>query len=283
MKLLHDFGDLLPNGADDGWNFDLGLAASPLILATATTTTTLTGYVGNTSEKMALFLTESGDSNAVSLNDLHQGQLGDCFLISAIGEIARTSPSTISAMIKQNANGTETVTLNEAKNGGLAWFGTTQFKTITETVTNNFSSLSVDNGSTQDVVGGVKEIWPQVLESAFAQLNGGLAAIANGGYPVVAMETLTGKAANYYSPASVSLSTLQSWVSANDMIVLDTRASGNATFNLVGSHAYMFEGLVTQKGVTYVQAGNPWGFDQPSLIPVAQLNSAFAEIDVGHV
>lgn len=280
MTIRHGFGDLFSIGADDGSSFDPSLAASPPMLATSST---LAGHVGNAAEQMALYLTEPGNSNAISISDLNQGQLGDCFLISAIGEIARTSPSTISAMIKQNANGTETVTLNEAKNGSLAWFGTTQYKAVAETVVNNFSSLSVDNGSAQDVVGGVKEIWPQVLESAFAQLNGGLAAIANGGYPVVAMETLTGKAANYYSPASVSLSTLQSWVSANDMIVLDTRASGNATFNLVGSHAYMFEGLVTQKGVTYVQAGNPWGFDQPSLIPVSQLNSAFAEMDVGHV
>jgi hypothetical protein len=281
--IRHNFGDLFSTGFDDGSAFavDPDFASSPLIEATGSTT--LAGHVGSTAEQMALYLTAPGDTGPISVGDLFQGQLGDCFLISAIGEIARVDPSFISGMIQQNANDTETVTLYEAKNGSLAWFGDTQFKTVAETVTNNFSSLSVDNGSTQDVVNGVKEIWPQVLESAYAQLNGGLSAIADGGYPVVALETLTGQAANYYAPASVSLATLEGWSSANDLIVLDTRASGDATYNLVGSHAYMFLGLETVKGVAYVQAGNPWGFDQPSLIPVSQLNAAFGEIDVGKV
>lgn len=270
-----------------GWLFTLddspfvedSTATQPTSVDTATTTGTKTTAAA---PKTALFLTESGDSTAISLNDLHQGQIGDCFLISSIGELARTESTAISNMIKVNANGTETVTLHVASNGQLPGFGTTAFKTTTVVVTNSFQSTSVNNGATQDVVGGVKEIWPQVLEQAVAQLNGGWSSIAYGGNPVIAMEELTGHAATAMSPASVTLASLQSMVTANDMIALDTSPAGNATYNLVGSHAYMFEGLVTKSGTTYVQAGNPWGFDQPSLIPVSALKSAFAEIDVGH-
>ena len=66
------------------------------------------------------------------------------------------------------------------------------------------------------------------------------------------------------------------------MIVLDTAVS-NSTYNLVGDHAYMFDGLVTQGGTTYVKALNPWGVDEPNLIPVTALKNAFVEVDVGHV
>ncbi len=251
-------------------------------LAEMATTISLTGKVGATAAKMALYLTEPGNTAAIAISDINQGHIGDCFLLSSIGELVRTEPTAISNMIVQNANGTETVTLHVAANGALPFFGTTAFKTITEVVTNNFQSTSVNSGATQDVVGGVKEIWPQVLEQAVAQLNGGYGSISNGGYPVVAMEELTGHAATYMSPGSVTLASLQAMVAAKDMIVLDTSASGNATYNFVGGHAYMFDSLVVQGGTTYVKADNPWGFNQPSLIPVSALGKAFAEIDVGH-
>lgn len=37
---------------------------------------------------MALYLTETGTSFAISTSDLYHGQIGDCFLIFSIGEIA---------------------------------------------------------------------------------------------------------------------------------------------------------------------------------------------------
>ena len=266
---------LLPNWIDLG-----DTTASEISAASAAP---LTGKEGSVTTGMSLYLTESGDTTPVSVDDIHQGQIGDCFLLSSIGEEVLTDNPGISAMIKANTNGTETVTLYEAKTGSLPTFGTTQFKSVTETVVNNFQSSSVNNAASQDVVGGVKEIWPQVLEQAVAQLNGGYSSIANGGNPVIAMEELTGKTANWYSASSVTLSQLQADVTAKDMIVLDTSAAGNSTYNLVGSHAYMFDGLVVKSGTTYVQALNPWGVDQPGLIPVSALGKAFAEMDVGHV
>ncbi len=281
---LASFDDsLLPTWTDPGDVTATGVSVATAAPVPPPTPAPLSGKEGSVTTKMALYLTETGDTTPVSVNDIHQGQIGDCFLLSSIGEEVLTSNASISAMIKSNTNGTETVTLYEAKNGSLATFGTTQFKAVTVTVANNFQANSVNNGSTQDVVGGVKEIWPQVLEQAVAQLNGGYSSIANGGNPVIAIEELTGKAANFYSAASVTLSQLQSYVTAKDMIVLDTSAAGNSTYNLVGSHAYMFDGLVVKSGTTYVQALNPWGVDQPNLIPVSSLGKAFVEMDVGHV
>ena len=231
----------------------------------------------------ALYLTEPGDANAISADDIHQGQIGDCFLLSSIGEIAMLDPAFIQNMIHANSNGTETVTMYEASNGRLPSWNTTSFRPVSETVTNVFPNYAVNNAPTQDIVNGVKEIWPQVLEKAYATLDGGYAAIGNGGSPVVAMEELTGHAASFMSPASLTLASLASFVSAGDMIVMDTKASGALPNNLVPDHAYMFEGVTGTGANAVVHLGNPWGFDQPTAMLVSQLSKGFAEVDIGHL
>ena len=234
-------------------------------------------------QHMALYLTEAGDTSAISLTDINQGQIGDCFLLSSIGEIARVSPSFISNMIHTNTDGSETVRLYTDSSGHLPGFGSVAFRAITESVTNVFPTNAVNNGANQDVVGGVKEIWPQVLEKAMAELNGGYNGIANGGNPTIAMEELTGKAAQAYAPARISAAMMQSFVASGDLLTFDT-ATSNSTYNLVGDHAYMLKGLTTVGGAPAAVLANPWGFDQPSsAIPLSQLSRAFVEVDVGHI
>lgn len=228
-----------------------------------------------------LFLQESGDTAAISVNDLHQGQLGDCFLIASIGELALTHPDAITRMIKVNANGTETVTLYTDKNGHVAGYGATSFKSTTITIDNNFSSAGVNNSANQNVMSGRKEIWPQVLEKAIAMLDGGYGAVANGGNPMIVMQQLTGHTAISLSPAQLTLQKLQAFIAEGDLIAMDT-GGGKLGFNLVNSHAYMFEKVTIVSGAAMVQVGNPWGTNQASLIPLTQLSKAFVEIDVGH-
>ena len=58
-----------------------------------------------------LYVKQAGDTNAISINDIHQVGAADCFLLSPIGEIALYHPEAISRMIQDNGNGTTTVTL----------------------------------------------------------------------------------------------------------------------------------------------------------------------------
>jgi hypothetical protein len=233
---------------------------------------------------MALYLIEPGTTAAVSVADLHQDGIGDCFLISSIGELVLTDPNAIQSMIHQNANGTETVTLHVEANGRLPspdYAGA--FKAVTEVVTNTFPSDSVNSGATQDVVNGVKEIWPQVLEKAFAELNGGYEAITNGGYPTAAMEALTGMdATSLWLPQQpLSLAALQGYIKAGDMLTFDTSADP-VGYGLYGDHCYMFEGLTTTNGTPMIKLGNPWGVDQPAGIPLSKLSPDFMQVDIGH-
>jgi hypothetical protein len=234
----------------------------PLVFATAASATEL--YAPGTN-----LATE------INAGQLYQGQIGDCFLISSIGEIAITDPADIKSMIQQNANGTETVRLYEPSMSRAS----VAFQPEAVTVSNAFPSYSVDSGAGQDVVSGVKVIWPQVLEKAVATLDGGYAAIANGGSPVVAMEQLTGKAAVGYAPGKLSVTALESDITAKDLIVMDTANSASLPDGLVGDHAYMFGSLSASGSV---QLLNPWGFDQPAAIPITRLAAAgIVEIDVG--
>ena len=228
-----------------------------------------------------LYLQESGNATAISASDINQGQMGDCYLLSSIGEIALFHPSLITSMIQANADGTETVTLYDAANGSLPTFGTTSFKPVAVNVTNTFPSNAVNNGATQDVLNGQKEIWVQVLEKAVATLCGGYGAIGNGGIPVFAMEELTGCAATYSVPGSLSLQQLQTASATGDLITFDTQGSGTLAYGLYGDHAYMFDSLTTVGGTVMVNLLNPWGFDQPQPIPFSQIGSAFDEIDIG--
>lgn len=231
-----------------------------------------------------LYLTEPGNTNAIAVSDINQGQIGDCFLLSSIGEIARLKPSFISNMIHQNANGTETVTLYSASLTTIAGSKLTQ---VSETVTNVFQNTSVNN-STQDVLKGQKEIWVQVLEKADAQLCGGsgantLAPISNGGYPVVAMAQLTGHTGSITTPAYLTLTGLLQDIAANDLLVFDTKASGVLPNGLFNDHAYMFDHLTGSGANTMVCLDNPWGFANPTPILFSTLAKGIAEIDIGHL
>ena len=228
-----------------------------------------------------LYLQEAGDPALISVNDIHQGQIGDCFLLSSIGELALWHPNAITNIIRVNADGTETVTLYVAASGALPSFGTTSFKAVSVTVNNIFPSNVVNNGASQDVLNGQKEIWVQVLEKAVATLNGGYNAIANGGYPVISMEELTGQAATWISPYSLTVQLLQSYMAAGDLIVMDTPSSGSLSYGLYNCHAYMFESLTMVGGTPMVQLGNPWGCYQPAAIPLSQLPRVIAEVDIG--
>ena len=234
-----------------------------------------------------LYPTNANGSPVISVSDINQGAIGDCYFLASLGEIAIQDPAAIARAISVNANGTETVTLYGDANGGTIGFDTTSFAPIRITVNNaGFSDGGVNASAGQAAWNGEQVIWPQVLENAFAQLSGGYAAIANGGTPVLALEILTGDAATWYAPSQVSASMLGREWAAGDLVVFDTPAYDNLfdedlTYNLVGDHAYMFDGLSTVNGVACVDLLNPWGDDQADPVPVSALATAFVEIDVG--
>jgi hypothetical protein len=220
------------------------------------------------------------------MQDINQGGLNDCYLLAALGETTRQAIiqdnlSFITNMIHVNSDGTETVKLYQGTDGNSVSWATTAFKPVYETVTNTFPTYAVNGGSNQDTVGNTKEIWPQVIEKADAQLHGGYGAFANGGNAYLAMEELTGKQATWMAP-DMSLSAFVALTNEHDLIVFDTPSSGQLPDGLVNWHSYMYEGMTGSGASTMIHLGNPWGFDQPQPMLFSQLSKGFVGVNVGH-
>ena len=215
-----------------------------------------------------LYVKQAGDINAISINDIHQAGSADCFLLSSIGEIALYHPEAISRMIRDNGNGTTTVTLYSDSNGQIPDFQTENFKASQQTI-------ATPTG------GDGQETWVKVLEAAYAQANGGAGSL-NFGSAGIAMQQLTGNRARPAALNTVTTDSLARNIAAGDLVVFVTNAPPGS-FGLVSNHDYMLESLQMINGAAYVQLGNPWGSYQPPLILVSQLSMAFAEVDIGHL
>jgi hypothetical protein len=238
--------------------------------------------------RQTLYLQQPGDGLKIEPSDIHQGQFGDCFFLSSLGEIALKDPSFIADnMIFRNGNGSETIHLYNNAFGepidspyGLQ----TNFEATSIRVRNKFPADAVNNFNTTDIVGGLKEIWPQVIEKAYARDLHGYSFLANGGYDQAAMETLTGNQAFYEPSYLVSLSQLEGFQSSpTAMVTFDTPSQGSLGYSLITDHAYMFDGIVESNGVSYVHLLNPWGTNQPGLIPVSAIAQNFSGITHGTV
>jgi len=262
-----------------GWMIALKSAAPKAPASPAT----VSGQVINNNQ--VLYAIEPGTTNAISPLDIQQGEIGDCWVLSAIGDLAIESPSSIQNMITNDGNGTYTVKLYNSlsltaevtsQNYLSYGIGDTGLTQVTETVTN-----VLGQGGTLGILGdaqqavpetdsnGNTEIWVDVLEEAVAQLFGGYNVIGAGGLPYAVFEALTGQASStVLSPADMGSSsmvaTLLKDASAGDLIsfsssIVNAGVNTINPYNLVTDHAYMFDGFTTINGQTDVLLLNPWG------------------------
>ena len=230
------------------------------------------------------------DPQDVMQTDVNQGMIGDCYFLAVVGDIAKMKPAIIRNMIKDNGNGTYTVTFYQHKGGVSGFFasllGGSDFEPVLETVDSNFGSNVANTQQPGDGrVGNQHEIWVAVVEKAFAKLNGGYDKITQGGYPMNAMEAVTGKKAGQKPINSVTAAELQADLAAGKPVVLDSLAQPNPNqllpFGLVGPHAYMLDSIVITPQGALVQLKNPWGNRHPKPIPFNQLSQSIGWVETG--
>ena len=210
-----------------------------------------------------------------SASDINQGQLGDCYFLSSIAEVASQDSAIIKNMISVNGNGSYGVAFHVN--------GATEYVTV-----NNVLQTGCNSGS---------NMWATLLEKAYAELQAinvttgnsysgnSFTAIGNGGLPEYALETITGASKitdfcssgsswicqTYNASLSVTgsqsgvstasvLSALKSDLAAGDDLVLTSNtwsydASGKVM--LVPSHALSIYGIDAANGNLEIR--NPWG------------------------
>lgn len=114
------------------------------------------------------------DNKALDPSNMEQGQLGDCWFLAAAGAVAKHDPDWIREHMKQNADGTWTVTMY--KNG----------KPVEITV-----EASVPDGAVTDASG--RDNWLAIYEKAAAEYFGGDYKDLDGGFSDNGLAAITGK------------------------------------------------------------------------------------------
>lgn len=222
-------------------------------------------------------------TGAIHPNDISQGQLGDCFLVSSLAATADQNPALIRKAIQDNGDGTYTVTFYEKK-GGILGIGA-RYEPVKVTVTPDLpvgEQYSEALGkwipqknphlSPADVgPQGEAEIWPHVIEKAYAQWQGngdaarGFEILDQGGHSHKVLEALAGKDSIDKDPDHYSISQLAEMDSKGQAIMLSSLPSAegkNSWYHndtLVRGHAYWVESVDEKAGTITVR--NPWGYD----------------------
>ncbi len=199
----------------------------------------------------------------ISGDDVTQKYLADCYLIAAMAAVARVNPDLIEQAFKKRSDGTYDVTIYQAKGRG---FTPVQVHIDADLPHNDWYKLEYASGRDE------RELWPALLEKAFAAKAGSYAAI-EGGVPGDAMSWLTGKPSSTITFRDAGVKADQVF-DALSLAVKERRPATASTYGessnakytnsgLYADHAYSVWGTEVSGGKKYVQLRNPWGESEP--------------------
>jgi hypothetical protein len=233
------------------------------------------------------FVQGAGDTDAISPNDVTQGQLGDCYLMASLAAVARANPQLIRDMIKDNGDGTYDVTFKVPGPFGEPF-------SFTETVTAEFpangaSPLYAGFGDTGP--GAQPEIWVALIEKAYAEsTSSGKYGDISGGVAARALEHITGNRSKQRDVEDVDIDDIADAFYRGDAITIDTPSDGTAwstvakltkprykNQELVPEHSYYVTAV--DRAAKTVTIRNPWGWNrQETTIPISEFNSLFHRV-----
>lgn len=209
--------------------------------------------------------------NGPSPADVRQGAIGDCYFPAALAAIAHSDPEKIAQMIKQNDDGSYTVTFHQAS----SWSGSpgrkVEIKVDGDLYVRSFGGPvyggTLGTPSTKDKM----ELWFPLVEKAYAQWKGSYEAIGNGGVSGKVMSEVMGASYDYSNISDSNKDRIyeqikQGAASKYPMTAGTYGTSEAARYTNTGvyaNHAYSVLGVEEQDGVKYVKLRNPWGQSEP--------------------
>lgn len=186
-----------------------------------------------------------------------QGQLGDCWLVAACDAIALANPDHLRDIIKDNKNGTFTVTFQRFDHDVGRYVA--EPVTVSDQVYMRGDKPLYGSSSTGDC-------WFPILEKAYAQWKGGYDGVRSG-YPFEAFEAILGAAGRHFdcdaTPADAIWLALKKRAAAREAMVcwsrVETPALSFANSGLASDHAYSVLGVEERGGERLIKLRNPWG------------------------
>jgi hypothetical protein len=205
-----------------------------------------------------------------SINDVSQGELGDCYLLSTLSSVAKTDASLIEHDVVANGNGTFNVT-----------FGHSAPITV-----NADLPVLRDGQLAYAQLGADDSIWVAVVEKAYAEFHNPKAnsyATINGGWMGDVFNALGLANQSYTATNAKSLmTTLAADLKAKDFTTFATANKLARSGPLIADHAYEVDSINDDSNgnAVSVTLRNPWGNDVANggyvTITAAQAFTAFA-------
>jgi hypothetical protein len=217
--------------------------------------------------------------DGVTGTDVDQGQIGDCFFMASLSAVAQTHPELIQNAIRDNHDGTYTVTLHEPVAGPVlhraGWLGEkveAALSRLAPKLGTRPVEVTVDaqlpNGGSLDAHSPMPgELWPALMEKAYAKLWGGSYAAINGGDAAEALKTLTGgehhAAYTRFSNDDRLFDFVKQALDAKQPLTAASKGLSltGGTGDIVKGHVYSIVGAGEENGQRYVELRNPWGYD----------------------
>jgi hypothetical protein len=236
--------------------------------------------------------------------DEYQGQLGDCYFISALGTLADSNPAAVENMFINNNDGTYTVrfytgtygTIYNYNDGSIgAGFRnslvTADYVTVdcmlpvSSTGKLGYADYGVNASNTGN------SLWIALAEKAYAQWNqSGRAgrddqnayASIEGGWMATVDAQVLGYNATDYIMSTTSEQTAISALAAHQAVTIGTGSwSGSGTqYGLYQNHAYAIIGYNASSDTFTLY--NPWGNCQPGQLTWSQLRATCTQLAVAN-
>jgi hypothetical protein len=233
-----------------------------------------------------------------SHNDEYQGELGDCYFISALGTLADSNPAAVENMFINNGDGTYTVrfyfgtygVINSGSGGISAGFQNNQITADYVTVntmlpTSGGQLVYADYGANANNAGN--SLWIPLAEKAYAQWNqsgregrDGTNAYASiqGGWMATVDAQVLGYNATDYLMSGTGEQTAINALAAHDAVTIGTLNWSGTQDGLYADHAYAIIGYNAASDTFILY--NPWGMDQPGPLTWSQLQADCSQLAV---
>lgn len=220
--------------------------------------------------------------SGISVSDIDQGGVGDCYFMSSLGAFANDRPAVINNMFIDNGDGTFTVRFYNGSS--------TEYVTVDRYLPTDASGNAVYAGwGGGSNTSSSNELWAALAEKAYAQLNesGWIGqdntnsyAGLDGGWMAPVMRQITGDSASSMSANSLSMSQslLISLVNSDTPITAGFVSGGG--YGVVNSHAYTITSYDASTGRFHLN--NPWGYYHAD-VTWDQLRALNAQIEWSNV